>query len=102
MMKLILSVSLIVCLSAGPAFASELTDSLKSGNINLKSAAQLAFGPEGILFIGDSHQAAIYAVDTADLKPAVSPANLEIKAINARIASMLGTSPDDILINDFK
>ena len=47
-------------------FGTELTDSLSLGNLELKSAAQLAFGPDGILFIADSHNAAIFAVDTKD------------------------------------
>jgi len=83
-------------------FGTELTDSLSLGNLELKSAAQLAFGPDGILFIADSHNAAIFAVDTKDTMPAVSPAKLEIKGINTKIAALLGVGADDILINDFK
>jgi hypothetical protein len=84
------------------AFGSELTDSLSLGNLELRSAAQLAFGPDGIVFIADSHGAAIYAVDTKDTHPAASPAKLDIKGINTKIAAMLGVTADDILINDFK
>ena len=102
MARLALCVVMIACLSVTVAFGSELTDSLKAGNVDLKSAAQLTFGPDAILFIADSHRAAIYAVDTGDVKPAVSPTKLEIKAINAKIAGMLGTNPDDVLINDLK
>lgn len=102
MPRLILCIVTVACLLLTTGYASEFTDGLKSGNIELKSAAQLAFGPEGILFIGDSYQAAIFAVDTRDMKPAISPAKLEIKAINAKIAALLGTNPDDIIINDFK
>jgi hypothetical protein len=90
------------CLFITGAFASEFTDSLSLGNLELKSAAQLAFGPDGILFIGDSHNAMIFAVDTKDMQPAASPAKLEIKGINTKIAALLGVGPDDILINDFK
>jgi len=70
--------------------------------LELKSAAQLAFGPDGILFIADSHNAAIFAVDTKDMQPVASPAKLEIKGINTKIAALLGVGADDILINDFK
>ena len=102
MARLGLCIVTIACLLLTTGFASEFTDGLKSGNIDLKSAAQLAFGPEGILFIGDSHQASIFAVDTGDMKPAISSAKLEIKGINGRIAALLGTGPDDVIINDFK
>src|SRR5262245_47738882 len=84
------------------AFGSELTDSLTPGNLELKSAAQLAFGPDGILFIADSHGAAIFAVDTKDMQAGVSSSKLEIKGINTKIAAVLGVGADDILINDFK
>ena len=45
---------------------------------------------------------ATFAVDTKDMQPAVSPAKLEIKGINIKIAAALGVGADDILINDFK
>jgi hypothetical protein len=102
MTKALLCFAVAVCLFAATAFASEFTDSLTPGNIELKSAAQLAFGPDGILFIADSHSAIIFAVDTKDMAPAASPSNLEVKGINTKIAALLGLSADDILINDFK
>jgi hypothetical protein len=102
MMKFFLYLAIAGCFCLSAAFASELTDSLTAGNVELKSAAQLAFGPDGILFIADSHNAAIFAVDTKDTSAAVSPAKLEIKGINTKIAALLGVTADDILINDFK
>jgi hypothetical protein len=100
--RFLLSLVLAGSLLIGVAVASELTESLSVGNLEIKSAAQLAFGPDGILFIADSHSAAIFAVDTKDTQPAVSPAKLDIKGINTKIAAMLGVTGDDILINDFK
>ena len=37
------------------------------GTPEIKSMNRLAFGPEGILFIGDTKGAAIYAIETSDL-----------------------------------
>src|SRR3954454_24127788 len=102
MRRLFLCMVVVACLFVPLAFGSELTDSLTPGNLELKSAAQLAFGPDGILFIADSHNAAIFAVDTKDMQPVASPAKLEIKGINTKIAALLGVGADDILINDFK
>jgi hypothetical protein len=59
----------------------------------------MAFGPEGILFVGDSAGGAVYAFDTADTKAAKAGA-VEVKGLNEKIASMLGASADQILIND--
>ena len=40
------------------------------GNVGLKSAGALAFGPDGVLFVGDSIGGAIVALDTDDRTPA--------------------------------
>jgi hypothetical protein len=84
-----------------PVPLTAATADLTSGNAQLKSAGPLAFGPDGILFVGDSVGASIVALDTDDRTPG-SAAKFDIKGINAKIASLLGTSPDQILINDVK
>ena len=78
MARLILSILTIVALFTNAGFGAGLTDSLKAGKPELKSAAQLAFGPEGILFVGDSRQAAVFAIATEDTKSAPA-AKIEIK-----------------------
>ncbi len=82
------------------AQAGDLTDSLQPGSPELKSAGPLAFGPEGILFIADTQGAAIFAVDTGDRTPSSSAGSLAVKGIDSKIASLLGTTPKQILIND--
>ncbi len=39
---------------AAPAWAAEPSAALKKGTPDLKSAGPLAFGPDGILFVGDT------------------------------------------------
>lgn len=73
---------------------------LQSGKADLKSTGPMAFGPNGILFVGDSANASVMALDTADNKAAASPGQVDIKALNEKIASALGTAADQILIND--
>ena len=68
MAKSILYSVLIVSLLATAGFASALTDSLKSGKAEIKSASQLAFGPEGIIFVGDSLQGTLFAILINDIK----------------------------------
>ena len=72
---------------------------MKAGKVTLKSAGPLAFAPEGVLLIGDSAAASIVAVDVNDNKPAKS-GTFEVKKLNEKVASMLGTTADQILIND--
>jgi hypothetical protein len=86
-------------LLSGSTQAGDLTASLKKGTPDLKSAAALAFGPEGILFVGDTQGAAVFAIATGDQKPAASGA-LKVEGIDEKIASMLGTNPKGIRITD--
>jgi len=76
------------------------TDSLKAGKAALKSAGPLAFGPDGVLFVGDSAGAAVFALDTSDRAPVSGATKIEIKGVNEKIAAVLGTAADQILVND--
>ncbi len=70
------------------------------GSPDLKSANTLAFGPDSVLFIGDSQGGAVFAIDVKDTVKDTSATPLEIKEIDKKIASLLGTAPDQIAIND--
>ena len=93
---------LMILFVALAAFSAGATDSLKPGTPDLKSASQLTFGPEGILFVGDSRQAAVFAIATEDTKPAPAAVNLAIEGINEKLAAALGINADQLLINDLK
>jgi len=73
---------------------------LAGGSAGLKSAGALAFGPDGVLFVGDSAGGAIAAIDTADRTPAGSAANINVQGIDEKIAALVGVMPGDILLND--
>ncbi|HUQ93573.1 MAG TPA: hypothetical protein VM120_17970 [Bryobacteraceae bacterium] len=79
------------------ATAANHTASLTSGKAVLTSAGQLAFGPDGILFVADPKAAAIYALDTSDTRS--GEATVDVEGVNEKIAAFLGTSSDQILIN---
>jgi len=74
-------------------------DSLKSGDPDIKSAGALAFGPDGILFVGDTQGAAVFAIDTGDRTPGKGNGP-KVEKIDGKIASLLGIAPDQLLIND--
>jgi hypothetical protein len=88
-----------MCLAAALVFGAS-TVGMTAGKAQLKSAGPLAFGPDGVLFVGDSTGAAIVALDVDDRTPARSGGSLEIKGINEKIAAMLGTAADQITIQD--
>ena len=82
--------------------SNALTAGFKRGNAEIKSINVLAFGPQGILFIGDSKGGSIYAVDTKDVDAVQKATAVEIKNIDQKIASYLGTEAKNITIQDLK
>jgi hypothetical protein len=85
----------------GPARAADdLLGSLKKGTPELKSAGALAFGPQGILFVGDTQAATIYAFDTGDRTAPTSNDRPKVQAIDEKIANMLGTEAKELQLSD--
>src|SRR4051812_13061425 len=87
-------------LLAAPIHAANWTAGMAQGNPAIKSISQLAFGPEGILLIADSKSAAIFALDTGDTKAGSGAESLKVEGIDQKIAGLLGTRADQILIDD--
>jgi hypothetical protein len=73
---------------------------LKRGAAPVQSISAISFGPEGILFIGDSKSAAVFAIDTKDKMALDKAAAVEIKDIDKKIAAALGTEAKNIRIQD--
>src|SRR5439155_9264807 len=82
------------------ALASHWTEGMKQGKPAFKSMDQLAFGPEAILFVADTRSAAITAIATGDTKPAGDMKPIKVEGIDQKIAGVLGTTADQILIDD--
>ena len=80
--------------------AADWMAGMKDGKAEFKSMGPLAFGPDGILFVADTKSAAVTAVATGDTQPASADKPLKVEAINQKIAALLGTTADQILIND--
>jgi hypothetical protein len=72
----------------------------KTGKPDLKSAGPLAFGPKGVLFVGDPQGAQIVAVDVGQAPSDPIGAGFKLEGADAKIAAVLGTKADDITIND--
>jgi hypothetical protein len=82
------------------ALGADPTASLKKGTPDLKSAGALAFGPDGILFVGDTKGAALFAIDTGDRTATAEKHAVHVKDLSGKIAAMLGTDAKQIAIND--
>jgi hypothetical protein len=84
----------VVMLVASPCRAEMTT-----GNPEFQSMSELAFGPDGILFVADAKAAAIVALQTGDTQPGDAKA-FSIVGIDQKIAALLGTAADQIIIGD--
>jgi hypothetical protein len=78
------------------------TDGMRLGTPEIKSISNLAFGPNGILFIGDSKSAVVFAVETKDVDAHEKSVEVNIKNIDQKIAAFLGTEAKNISIQDLK
>jgi hypothetical protein len=66
------------------------------------SAGRLAFGPNGVLFVGDSTGGTIVAFDTNDHAASKAAAKVDVQGIDEKIAALVGVTPDQIVVNDIK
>ncbi len=73
---------------------------LTSGTPDIKSAGVLAFGPDNVLFIGDSDAGAVFAVQVPDAGPAAGTPRFRVDAFDTKLAQALGTTPDTLRIRD--
>jgi hypothetical protein len=81
---------------------TNLAGSLKAGKLQLKSAGALAFGPDGVLFVGDSLGGSVAAIDTNDHTAPKGAASINVDGLDAKIAAMVGVPADQIVVNDMK
>jgi len=95
-----LATALAVTVTAARKPAGVLAD-LTSGNAQLKSAGALAFGPDGVLFVGDSIGGEVVALNTND-HTARSAAKIDVQGVDVKIAALVGVTPDQIMINDLR
>ncbi len=89
-----------LALSVSSTSAANWTAGMKEGKPEFKSMGPLAFGPDGILFVADAKSAAVTAIATGDTQAATATHTLKVEGINQKLAGLLGTSADQILIDD--
>ncbi|MDH3651830.1 MAG: hypothetical protein OEQ53_19250, partial [Saprospiraceae bacterium] len=77
-----------------------VAEGFTNGTPDIKSMHSITFGPDGILFIGDSKSAMVFAIDTKDVMASVDVEDVEVKKIDELIATSLGTEVDNIIIQD--
>src|SRR5436309_15608046 len=106
----VLTSTLIAAVSICGLTASRIADSdasvptgtygMRLAPLHLRSIGVMSFGPDGILYVADSRAGAVYAIDLAESERDTSTSGIMVKAVDARIATALGVSKDEIRIHD--
>jgi hypothetical protein len=99
--RLFLAAAFAAAVMACPVRA-DLTASLAKGSVELKSPGPMTFGPDNVLFVGDTGSATIFAIGTGDQATGDRKAPLNIEKLDAKVAEMLGGSTKDFAIRDLK
>jgi hypothetical protein len=73
---------------------------LEEGSPNIQRAGVMAFGPQGVLFIGDTKSAAVFAIGTGDTEGDSSAAQVNIEALDQKLSTALGAGPGEVTVND--
>ena len=98
-MKQLTSLLIIVISISTLGWSSNLTDDFVLGDPGISSMHALAFGPESILFVGDSDEAQLVAIDLSAQKKAVNE-KLSIPNLEEQLSTLLGTTSDQFQIID--
>ena len=95
-------VSLITVLACGAAISGlAIAADSDPAKVELKSASALAFAPGGVLLVGDTAGGSVWAYETGDKTPGAAT-KLEIADLSGKVAALLGTTADQVAINDVK
>ena len=94
---------IILLLLAIPSVAwadAETRPATTMGKLDLKSAGQLTFGPDDVLFVADSAGTAVYAVDLKDMGKPSDKEFEGVEDVDEKIGALLGTTARDVQVND--
>jgi len=73
---------------------------LVTGKPEIRSMSALAFGPDGVLFVGDSRAGAVLAIDLGDKTARAVEKPERVTDVEAKLAALLGALPADVLVHD--
>lgn len=99
--RITLTLAFLAVLSTTFASTYEaLTRDFVYGKAEVKSITVMSFGPEGILFLGDSKAGKLYALDMGDRVKNDSKEAFNLDDLEGKLAALLGADPKGVLIHD--
>ena len=75
-------------------------DTFTTGRPDIKSISALAFGPEGVLFVGDGKGGSVFAIDLGARPLQAVKEPKEITDVEGKLAALLGATPADVMVHD--
>lgn len=84
----------------GAQAAAQGGPALTQGKPEIRSMSALAFGPDGVLFVGDSRAGAVFALDLGDKTPRQVAKPERVNDVEGKLAALLGATPADVLVHD--
>jgi len=93
-----LSAALSMALSAAAGAADQY--GLTLGQPDIRTIGQLAFGPAGILFAGDSQSGAVFALQTGDAAGDAAKATHQVAGLNVKLAELFQADSQSVTIVD--
>ena len=90
----------LLALAFGAAAPLLAADGFTTGRPDIRSMSALAFGPEGVLFVGDSRGGAVFAVDLGTRAQAPVKDPKAITDVEGKLAALLGAKPSDVMVHD--
>ena len=97
-LKSSLFLTIVMSLSVVPAAAPPAPSS--GTGPTFKSIGPLTFGPDGLLFAGDTQQASIFALELGALATGGAPGAKTVAGIDQQIAALVGTDVREITVTD--
>ena len=86
--------------AALPAPTAALPAGFVEGTPDLKSAGALTFGPENVLFVGDSRGGAVFALSIDDRTPDAHRGDVAIDNMDKRLGKLFSIAADQVVIRD--
>jgi hypothetical protein len=96
------SAAVVACLALAGS-VSAATDphaGMTRGRPEIRSLSALAFGPEGVLFVGDAKGGAVFAIDLGAREAREVKEPKEVTDVEGKLAALLGATPADVMIHD--
>ena len=84
----------------GSSAGVEAGSGLVKGKPEIRSMSALAFGPDGVLFVGDSRAGTVFAIDLGDKTAREVAKPGAVQDVEGKLAALLGATPADVLVHD--